>query len=123
MLKRAINEADRYSPNINSEIENVIYFQEYVEIIDDMDETDSYVNPFYNSVINKEKRKLEEKNELVKGYETIKDRDFYLEELIYDEFGTRWVKCTLCGKIKPSHMMSSYKFALGECSKCSEDAF
>ncbi len=123
VLKRAINEADRYSPNINSEIENVIYFQEYVEIIDDMDETYSYVNPFYNSVINKEKRKLEEKNELVKGYETIKDRDFSLEEIIYDEFGTRWVKCTLCGKIKPSHMMSSYKFALGECSKCSEDAF
>ena len=57
-----------------------------------------------------------------KGYEQVKDLFTQQDTIIRDEFGTRWIKCKLCGEIKINSDFVSYGGRndknLGKCSKC-----
>ena len=60
---------------------------------------------------------------LINGYNEVKDRFTQQECQIRDSSGRRWVKCELCGEIKPESEFGSYGGAnhvnLGVCYNCS----
>ena len=65
-------------------------------------------------------------NELEHAYQNIVARfNPAAEEKTVDEYGRRWIKCKICGKIKQDNQMASYGgvggLNLGICSDCSRN--
>lgn len=56
------------------------------------------------------------------GYNEVKNRFTQQDEQIRDSFGTRWIKCRICGEIKPAQEFSDYggknSINSGTCSSC-----
>ena len=54
--------------------------------------------------------------------ESVKDRNFQLQEAIFDCNGLRWMKCEICGTKKPARSFSSFgigkRINFGVCSVC-----
>ena len=67
-------------------------------------------------------KQIAERN-YINGYNEVKDKFVQQESQIRDLFGTRWVKCEICGEIKPESEFGSYggpnHVNLGVCYKCS----
>jgi superfamily I DNA/RNA helicase len=57
-----------------------------------------------------------------KGYNEVKDKFTQQHTQIRDSFGTRWIKCEMCGEIKPASEFGDYsgpnRVNLGKCYKC-----
>lgn len=57
------------------------------------------------------------------GYEEVKDLFVQQDEPIYDFSGVRWIKCEICGEIKPKDSFYDYggknRYNLGVCKDCS----
>ncbi len=70
-------------------------------------------------------QKLDKSSIRLKGYESIKNKDFYQESYIIKDFcGNRWVLCTECGDKYPSDECSAYgmpKLNLGLCRNCEKN--
>lgn len=57
-----------------------------------------------------------------KGYDEVKDKFIQQHTQIRDSFGVRWIKCEICGEIKPASEFGDYsgpnRVNLGKCYKC-----
>ncbi|MDR1694247.1 MAG: hypothetical protein LBR70_03540 [Lactobacillaceae bacterium] len=71
----------------------------------------------------REVKSVAAKEKHISGYEQVKDKPFEQNNYqIRDSFDIRWVKCKLCGEIKPAKEFSSYggsnSMNFGECYSC-----
>ena len=121
--KKHTARATKYANQINSNLYNNLNAMVYRNQIDVIDA----INDYYIKSIEKQEACSEDnmassktKEEI--GYEEVKDRFDQQEEQIWDSFNTRWVKCEVCGKIRPSSEFVSYggehHMNLGLCDEC-----
>ena len=61
-----------------------------------------------------------EADSLARGYAEVKGKFGNQKEIIYDSEGRRWVRCEICGEIKPSTEFTTYGGKNVNCGKCSE---
>ncbi len=71
----------------------------------------------------RELEKQEREQRLERGKREVADRFTQQDEIIYDSFGQRWVKCEICGEIKPKELFNDYggrnRNNTGICTNCS----
>ena len=70
-------------------------------------------------------REAEKNRKLTEGYQEIKGRfteNMDQTQWVKDRFGTRWIQCRLCGKIKPAEDFGEYggmnRMNTGTCKEC-----
>ncbi|MBO5036679.1 MAG: ATP-dependent helicase [Clostridia bacterium] len=61
-----------------------------------------------------------EADSLARGYAEVRGKFGNQKEIIYDSEGRRWVRCEICGEIKPSTEFTTYGGKNVNCGKCSE---
>ncbi|MBQ4627892.1 MAG: ATP-dependent helicase [Clostridia bacterium] len=61
-----------------------------------------------------------EADSLARGYAEVRGKFGNQKDIIYDSEGRRWVRCEICGEIKPSTEFTSYGGKNVNCGKCSE---
>lgn len=61
-----------------------------------------------------------EADSLARGYAEVRGKFGNQKDIIYDSEGRRWVRCEICGEIKPSTEFTTYGGKNVNCGKCSE---
>jgi len=118
-LEKAINECDPYRFDIDSQLARSIHSQER-EL-----QKREFERQEYQKHLAAQKQaeeiaaaKKAENEKYQQEIDQIKSLDFSLDEDVIDSKGTRWIQCSVCGKIKPAHEMWNYRFGKGRCNKC-----